>query len=58
MNTAWHQANPEPRGGSLDKKVNWHQEHMAVCGCTQPPGAILVELERRERRGKKRKFRR
>ena len=59
MNQEWHSEHPEPRQATLEQKIRWHEEHARVCGCTPTPGAILVELERRDRRGnKKRPYRR
>lgn len=55
MNQDWHQQHPEPRHATLEQKLRWHVEHMKECACTPPPGAIMIELDRRERRGQKKK---
>ena len=55
MNAAWHEQHPMPKAASLEQKIRWHEEHMKACACVSPPGAILVELERRDRRANRKK---
>jgi len=53
INAEWHEKHPMPKPATLEQRIRWHEEHAKECGCAPIPGAILIELERRERRGKK-----
>jgi len=53
-NTAWHEAHPLAHKPSLAQRVAWHQLHAEQCGCQPIPPAIMIEIDRLQRRkGKK-----
>jgi hypothetical protein len=53
INETWHRQHPTPTRASLEERVRWHTEHAKECGCRPMPAEILIELEKRERRGQK-----
>ncbi|MGZ5367525.1 hypothetical protein [Aeromicrobium sp.] len=50
VNAAWHAEHRMPENPTFDERVEWHDEHMAACGCSPAPDDILVELELRRMR--------
>lgn len=54
INTAWHEAHPEPKKATLAQRVAWHRLHAEHCGCQPIPPAVMIEIDRLERsKGKK-----
>jgi hypothetical protein len=43
-NKEWHAANALGSGASLDRRVDWHLAHAAVCGCRPIPEKIRQEI--------------
>jgi hypothetical protein len=49
INGDWHRAHVLGQGASMDRRVAWHLEHAAACGCRGIPQTVLDEVERRGR---------
>ena len=47
INRDWHRAHVLGQGASMDRRVAWHLEHAAACGCRGIPQTVLDELARR-----------
>ncbi|MFZ2057277.1 MAG: hypothetical protein WAV54_07710 [Acidimicrobiales bacterium] len=47
LNRQWHEQHRLGSGASLDERVQWHLEHVEVCGCRPIPPRVLEEIERR-----------
>jgi DNA-3-methyladenine glycosylase I len=45
VNTAWHAANPLPRGATDAERLRWHQAHEKACGCRPAPASLRDRLE-------------
>jgi hypothetical protein len=37
-----------PPKATLAQRIDWHEAHVANCGCRRPPADIEAEIERRK----------
>jgi hypothetical protein len=47
MNRAWHEANVLGRNPTRERRLSWHREHQANCGCRPMPKSVRQDLEGR-----------
>lgn len=47
MNREWHLAHVLGSKAPMDRRVEWHLEHVQVCGCAPIPLSVLAAIERR-----------
>lgn len=47
INRQWHASHKLASGADLDRRIAWHIEHAAVCGCRPIPGRVLAAMAER-----------
>jgi hypothetical protein len=46
-NDAWHAKHRMPKNATADRRIEWHLEHVRVCGCRGIPAGVLKLMNAR-----------
>lgn len=46
-NREWHETHRLGSGASMDKRIEWHLEHVQNCACRPIPDGVLRAMEKR-----------
>ena len=48
INAEWHKDHPMPKNPTADQRLEWHLEHLKMCGCRKDlPKSVLKTMEER-----------
>ena len=47
MNREWHLAHVLGSKAPMDQRIEWHLEHVRVCGCAPVPASVMAEIRAR-----------
>jgi hypothetical protein len=48
MNEQWHKDHVLADGASMERRIEWHLEHHAACGCEEIPAPVQEAIRERQ----------
>jgi len=49
INKSWHETHKMPKNATLEKRVEWHHEHLKHCSCRKDlPVKLISEMKKKK----------
>jgi hypothetical protein len=47
INKEWHETHRMPKNSTVDRRIEWHLDHVKNCSCRKIPGKFAEEMRKR-----------